>query len=146
VFYGSNLYRKDNPRWPIGNAMETPGAPLAVFRGSPPAGRPGDRLAGALADVAAGIAARARNVCGIGVAWLIGVPLRAGARMHAMNDAEARWWHWDVIECHGGLTRQYRDGRFAALPHDPALRRDETGPDLPGPGAVPPDCQCRGDR
>lgn len=118
MYYGSNLYRKDNPRRGIGNAMETIGV---------------DRV---------------RTACGIGLSWLIGLPRRAGARLHAENDAEARWWGWQVTELRGGLARQYRDARFAALRHDPSLRRDELGedPGARGPAAAQrPDCPCGGD-
>ena len=123
--YGSNPYRKDNPRRAIGNAAETspiPEASLDVLLPlsslwNQPTGRPPGRLARA--------AARAGNACGNCVAWLAGVPRRAGLRLHALNDAEARWWHWDVAEYRGGLVRQYRDARFAALPDNPGLRRDE---------------------
>src|ERR1700761_2680819 len=102
VFYGSNLYRKDNPRWAISNVTESSRAPSDLIR-----------FAG-----------------GICVAWLIGLPRRAGAKLHAMNDEESRWWHWLVTERHGGLARQYRDARFETLLRDPALRRDElTDPD-----------------
>jgi hypothetical protein len=58
-------------------------------------------------------------------AWLIGLPRRAGAWLHAMTDEEARQWHWRVAERHRGLIHQYRDERFAALPFDPALRNAE---------------------
>ena len=88
MFYGSNLYRKDNPRWAVSNAAETLRVPLAV-------------------------------IC---AAWLIGLPRRAGAWLHAMTDEEARHWRWRVSERLGGLVHQYRDERFAALPLDPSLR------------------------
>ena len=58
-------------------------------------------------------------------AWLIGLPRRAGAWLHAMTDEEARHWRWRVSERHGGLVHQYRDERFAALRLDPSLRNDE---------------------
>jgi hypothetical protein len=49
------------------------------------------------------------------IAWLIGLPRRAGRRLFAMNDAEAGWRSWQVIELTGGLARQYRDARFATM-------------------------------
>ena len=55
-------------------------------------------------------------------AWLIGLPRRAGAWLHAMTDEEARHWRWRVSERHGGLVHQYRDERFAVLPGNPSLR------------------------
>lgn len=97
MFYGSNPRRKDNPGWPIINTAETPRAPL-------------DRL---------------RFACGVCVAWCIGLPRRAGTRLHAMNDTESPWWHWHVSERHGGLTHQYRDARFGDPRRDPAQRRTE---------------------
>ena len=54
-------------------------------------------------------------------AWLIGLPHRAGAWLHAVTDEEARHWRWRVSERHGGLVHQYRDERFAVLPVAPAL-------------------------
>jgi hypothetical protein len=86
--------------------------------------------------IVAGVTGWALNACGIGAAWLIGLPRRAGARLHAMNDAEARWWHWQVAEHRAGLVRRYRDARFDALTHDPALRRvaELVIPDQAGPG------------
>ena len=90
VFYGSNLYRKDNPSWVISNAVETLQVPVAASY----------------------------------AAWLIGLPRRTGAWLHAMTDEEARHWRWRVSERHGGLVHQYRDERFAVLPVDPALRKD----------------------
>ena len=95
MFYGSNLHRKDNPGWSISNAAETPRGPFDRFG----------------------------FTCGICVAWCIGLPRRAGARLHAMTDTESRWWRWQVSERHGGLTRQYRDARFDTLRRDPAFHR-----------------------
>jgi hypothetical protein len=114
VFYGSNLDRKDNPGWATGNVTETPRA----------------------------VCGRIRFTCAVGLAWLTGLPRRAGRRLHAANDAESRWWRWLVAEGHGGLTRQYRDARFAALPGDPAPRRG--APADPDPAAPRPGCPCGG--
>jgi hypothetical protein len=126
VLYGSNLYRKDNPRWGISNATETPKVPDAAFRLISPVGDPWDHpLTGLGGSLAADVTGWVRNACGICVSWLTGLPRRAGARLHAMNDAEARWWHWHVTERFCGLLRQYRDARFEALRHDPSLRRAE---------------------
>ena len=116
VFYGSNLYRKDNPRWAISNVTEPPRASADLVR----------------------------FACEICIAWLSGLPRRAGAKLHATNDAESRWWHWVVTERRGGLARQYRDARFEALRRDPALRRDELiDPDAT---AFRPACPCTGNR
>ena len=147
MFYGSNLYRKDNPRWVISNATETPKVPDAAFRLPSPSGG-WHPTASFACSLAAGVADCIRSACGIGIAWLVGLPRRAGTRLHAMNDAEARWSGWLVTERYGGLGRQYRDARFEALRHDPALRRDELRGDLASPdpaASPPPDCPCAGD-
>jgi hypothetical protein len=146
VFYGSNPYRKDNPRWLTSNATETAKVPS---RGSPlllqaptPQHRQDWRLP---RGVAATAGEWVRIACGILGAWLIGLPRRAGRWLHAMNDAEAPQWGWLVTERCGGLVRQYRDTRFDALRQDPALRRDELGNDgQPKNGAQPPSAGCPG--
>jgi hypothetical protein len=163
VFYGSDLYRKDNPHSDISNPKETQG----VFR---PSGR-GLLLTACVWDrssltrisraggLAAGVGDRVRSACGICAAWLIGLPRRAGTALYAKNDAEAGWRGWLVTERYGGLGRQYRDARFALLARDPSLRRDELrgerpgpeppGPEGPGPGAAAsmrPDGPYREDR
>jgi hypothetical protein len=53
-----------------------------------------------------------RWAAGIVASWLAGLPRRAGRRLFAMNDREAGWRGWQVIELSGGLGRQYRDLRF----------------------------------
>ena len=126
MFYGSNPFRKDNPQRTISNAAETPKVPESAFQILPPPGRAWDCPAGNPGRAAAALD-RIRSGGGIGAAWLVGLPHRAGARLHAMNDAEARWWHWHVSEYRGGLVRQYRDARFAELPVNPGLRRDGLG-------------------
>ena len=129
MFYGSNLYRKDNPRWVIGNATETPKVPEAAFRLLPVVAEPWDhRVADLSGNLAADVADRVRGACGICAAWVIGLPRRAATRLHAASDAEARWWRWQLTERWGGLVHQYRDPRFALLRHDPAP------PDRPWPG------------
>ena len=148
MFYGSNLYRKDKPRWAISNATETPEVPAAG---------PGLLAAAVCAwdhsratqvtggsGLAARIGNRARFICGICAAWLAGLPRRAGARLYAMTDAEARWWYWHVTERCGGLVHQYRDSRFELLRYDAAIRRKEPHAELPSPEASPPDCPCAG--
>jgi hypothetical protein len=154
VFYGSNLYRKDNPCWGISNATETrevlrPSGPqLIVVAACVWDHSCSTRVIRAAGGLAASVGDRVRSVCGICAAWLIGLPRCAGTRLHATNDAEARWWGWQVTERCGGLGRRYRDARFAALRHDPSLRRDELREDLAASGpAVPqcPDCPLPGD-
>jgi hypothetical protein len=119
LLYGSNLYRKDNPRWVISNATETPKVPGAAYRLPSPVSGPWNHpITGLGGSLAADVSGRVRNACGICVAWLVGLPRRAGATLHATSDAEARWWHWHVTECSGGLARQYHDARFDALRHN----------------------------
>jgi hypothetical protein len=113
VFYGSNPYKNDNPRWVISNAAETIRVPGA----------------------AASITGMVRSACEICAAWLIGLPRRAGSWLHAATDEEARWWHWQFTERYGGLIHQYRDERFAILQHDPSIRRDDLDTDLTGCGS-----------
>lgn len=131
MFYGSNLSRKDNPRWVISNATETPKVPEGAFRLLPVAADPWDRLVADLrGGLAAGVPGWARSASGICASWVIGLPRRAGGRLHARSDAEARWWRWQVTERLGGLVHQYRDPRFALREAD----------------AVPPDCPYPGGR
>ena len=146
MFYGSNPYRKDNPRWLISNATVTPKVPDSDLRLLSPIGGPWDHPAtGPGGSVVAYVARSVADACGIGVSWLIGLPRRAGARLHATSDAEARWWRWQVTERRGGLARQYRVARFEVLRHYPAVR-DELGVDLASRDAAPPDCRYPGDR
>ena len=146
MFNGSNLSGKDNPRWVISNATETTKVPDAALRLLSPVGGSRDHLVTGLGgSVAAQVGRVVGDACGIGVSWLIGLPRRAGARLHATSDAEARWWHWQVTERRGGLARQYRDARFEVLRHYPAVR-DELGVDLASRDAAPPDCRYPGDR
>jgi hypothetical protein len=152
VFYGSKLYRKDNPRWVISNATERPQVPDAAFRLFQSADRaweqqviglpPASGIWGLLAEVTR----RVRTTWGFSLSWLIGLPRRAGTRLYAANDAEARWWGWQVTERWGGLVRQYRDARFDLLPRDPAIRRTGLTGDLVTPDHAPPDCSCAGDQ
>ena len=142
--YGSNLYRKDNPRWTISNATETPKVPDARFLLLPGVNCRWDEPAAGIGGRAADAAGRARAACGICLALLIGLPRRAGTRLYATGDAEARWWHWEVTERYGGLVRWYRDTRFAALPRNPGLRRDELR-DPASSGSTLPDCLRAGD-
>ncbi len=114
---GTNMLGKDNPRWGISNAVVTTRAPDSHLRPS----------FGALATmggwVAYGSVATVGTVgtrYGRVVAWLIGLPRRAGRRLFAINDAEAGWHHWQVTELRGGLARGYRDPRFDLLPAVPA--------------------------
>jgi hypothetical protein len=130
VFHSSNLLRNDNPGWPISNATETAKVPDGALpmRLAPEAGgwaRPHRSARGAAEAVC--------NACAVATAWLIGLPRRAGRRLYALNDAEAGWHNWQVIEMFGGLGRQYRDLRWDVLRYDPAIRRDEIHDDTPRP-------------
>jgi hypothetical protein len=141
VFYGSNLFKKHNPDWLFSNAAETMKVPAAVTYLPAAVGTP--------VGGTAAVAGRVCSGCGLCVSWLMGLPRRAGRRWYKVNDAEAGWRGWQVIERCGGLARQYRDARFDVLRRDPSLRRDELSGDqwVPGP-AVPvrPECPCAGDQ
>ena len=140
MFNGSNLSGKDNPRWVISNATETTKVPDAALGLLSPAGGSRDHLvAGLGGSVAAQVGRVVGDACGIGVSWLIGLPRRAGARLHATTDAEARTWRWLVTERWGGLVHQYRDARFDVLRHDPAIRRDELRAEPASPDSASPD-------
>jgi hypothetical protein len=109
VINSTPMLRKDNPRWPIGNVPETikvPGlrvpAPIGPARVQRRAHMPAMAIAGDAISRTVGIVA----------AWLAGLPRRAGRYLFAMNDREAGWRGWQVIELSGGLRRQYRDLRF----------------------------------
>lgn len=105
VINGTSMLGKHNPGWPFGNATETIRFPdLPSPRG--PSLPEADRW-----TVAAGTAAL-RDATASVVAWLTSLPHRAGSRLFAMNDEEARWRGWQVTELAGGLARQYRDRRF----------------------------------
>ena len=108
---GTPLLGKDNPRWPIGNVTETMQVPDVRSPNSP--------------GPAVAIADAIRATTALAVSWLIGLPRRAGYRLFARNDAEARWRGWQVTELAGGLARQYRDRRFDNL-------AEEISPDLIG--------------
>jgi hypothetical protein len=90
----TNVLGKHNPRWPISNVPET----LRV---------PDLRVSGA-----ANVRYAIRRAVAIVAAGLTGLPRRVGRRLFYMNDLEARWRNWEVIETSGGLGRQYRDRRF----------------------------------
>ena len=141
---GTNVFGKDNPRWPIGNATETikvPDVGLPTPRGpaSVPPGPVKPRTWLSDRPVAA-IGEAFRTTAGIVAAWLIGLPRRAGNRLFAMNDAEAGWRGWQVTELAGGLARQYRDARFDTLraPLEPYGGRVELDA-LRDPGERPPE-------
>jgi hypothetical protein len=68
-------------------------------------------------------------------AWLAGLPRRAGRRLFAMNDLEATWRHWQVIEVADGLGRQYRDARFDLGPQARVLDDTQMSPRPPVPEA-----------
>jgi hypothetical protein len=131
VLNGTNMLRKDNPRWGIGNAIETIRVPGAHLCPGTPFG-----------SIAA--------VNGVIVAALIGVPRRAGRRLFEMKDEEARWHRWQVTETLGGLSRQYRDPRFDEAKADESLNGERLwrpaalgGPDpsaRPGTGASSSGC------
>ena len=126
---GTDMLGRDNPRWPIGNATEQIKVPDSGSSQAPrgstvPGAGVSDRPVTAAPD---GLRTAAAAV----VTWLIGLPRRAGRRLFAMNDAEARWRGWQVAELTGGLARQYRDARFDTM------RARLNAPDEIPPGAPP---------
>lgn len=100
MIHGTPMLGKHKSRWPIGNATET----IKVLDADPAFPR-GPAL----------LAAGMWNCPALAFAWLSGLPRRAGNRLFARNDAEARWRGWQVTELAGGLGRQYRDSRFDTL-------------------------------
>lgn len=120
---GTPMLGKHNPRWPTGNAPET----IRV----PDAGSSAAALRVGTASIAASTAISKAASVG---AWLTGLPRRAGSRLFAANDAEARWHGWQVTELAGGLARRYRDVRFMIRDElDPHGGRVEPGqPLIPG--------------
>jgi hypothetical protein len=121
----TNPVGKDKSRWPKhnlrcpkGNTAETIRVP-DLYLATTTWGR---------CDRPASIVGTVGNACTLATAWLIGLRRRAGRRLFAINDAEARWHAWQVTETLGGLSRRYRDARFAALAADPALRSDDLWP------------------
>lgn len=109
VINGTSMLGKHNPRWPIGNAAETilfPRAGLPAPRG------PSLPKAGTWTIAVSAVTAALRSACASVPAGLTSLPRRAGSRLFAVNDAEARWRGWLVTELAGGLARQYRDPRF----------------------------------
>jgi hypothetical protein len=98
VINSINLTTKDNPRWIIGFQPETTAAPAPERSG----------LLAAIRDPF-----RIRMTAAAG--WLAGISRRVGATLFAVNDAEAYWRNWEITQLHGGLSRRYRDHRFATL-------------------------------
>ena len=90
----TNVLGKHNPQWSVGNAAETIKVPDLRVTGVPNAS---DAIRGAFA---------------IAAAWLAGLSRRVGRRLFYMNDLEARWRGWQVIEL-----------RLRPRPHAAAARR-----------------------
>ena len=90
----TNVLGEHNPPWALGDAPETVQLPQLRAAGAQNAG---DAI---------------RRAVAIAAAWLAGLSRRIGRRLFYMNDLEARWRNWEVIETSGGLGRQYRDRRF----------------------------------
>lgn len=108
VFNGTNLLRKDNPRWPLGNGTET-----AKLLAIGPARLAVPQLA------ASQVAAPQRMPFRVRVlrlsSWLTRMPHGLGTWLFHRGDAEAGWRNWQVTEIRGGLARGYRDWRFDVL-------------------------------
>jgi hypothetical protein len=133
VFNPTNGLGKYNPVWPIGNALETikvqvTGGALGV---TGPGRRPRPPTRHYLPGLPMGAAFRSATTSLAG--WLASLPHRAGARLFAMNDAEAGWRGWEVTELYGGLGRSYRDSRFHLLWALRALNPQDRDADLSNP-------------
>ena len=95
---------KRQSRWPQAEDRE-PRPPAAARPAGRASGRsPGVRIRAALAIVG--------TIVGD---WLATVTRRVGYRLFAMNDDEACWRGWQIIQLYGGLGRRYRDPRFDTL-------------------------------
>jgi hypothetical protein len=125
VIHSTPMLTKDNPGWAIANVPETPKVPglgmLAPYGTTQRGQRPAATRVIRVADAGDAI----RRAVGIVAAWLAGLPRRAGRYLFAMNDMEAGWRGWQVIELSGGLRRQYRDLRFLS---DTAAERPPVPP------------------
>jgi hypothetical protein len=95
---------KRQSRWPRAEDREP--RPPAVAR---PADRAGGRRLGVRIRAALAIVG---TIVGD---WLASVARRVGYRLFAMNDDEACWRGWRIIQLYGGLGRRYRDPRFDTL-------------------------------
>jgi hypothetical protein len=72
--------------------------------------------------------------------YLANLPRRIGARLFAMNDAEAGWRGWQTINAYGGLGRRYRDPRFDALCECPHCQGTGTKADQECPACLGTGC------
>jgi len=109
----SNSTSIDKPLWQLeapagpkprpGRGQRQPVAGRAAARRPAPDGT-GPRCLGALATAG-----------WIVLSWLAAVPRRLGDRLFAMNDTEAYWCDWEILETRCGLGRRYRDPRFDTL-------------------------------
>jgi len=104
---------EDNLRWLVGNAPEAIKVPDAGLAPIPPG--PAARPTGVPGRPVTAVPGVLRVAAAFGIAWLLGLPRRAGRYLFAMNDAEAHWRGWQAIELTGGLARQYRDARFDTM-------------------------------
>jgi hypothetical protein len=141
VVNATNMFGKDNPRWPIGNVPESirvPGPGVPAPRGPVPAQHAAATPAIGMSDRPADTGDVIRRAAAVVAAWMTGLPRRAGRRLFAMNDLEARWRGWQIIEVAGGLGRQYRDPRFDSLgTPGGTVRTADSAPLVPPRPAVP---------
>jgi hypothetical protein len=128
VINGTNVPEEDNLRWLVGNATEAISVPDAGLAPIPPGPAvPGTGVPDCPVTTVPDVL---RIAAAAGVAWLLGLPRRAGRYLFAMNDAEAHWRGWQVIELTGGLARQYRDERFGTM-HTRCNALDDMPPGTP---------------
>ena len=140
---GTNVLPEDNP--PLGG-INLPATRPSVIPNQPAGPTAGEAIAGRRTAPATGAflggaaAVSSGSVMAASMAgWLAYIVRRVGARLFSMNDAEARWRGWEIVELRGGMSRRYRDRRFATLraPGETTLRPwDPQSPCKPRP-AVP---------
>jgi hypothetical protein len=123
---GTNVFPDDNP--PLGGinlpatwSWAVPKQPAVAL---PAGASPRPRLTYATADPLGSATAWPRRTTATATSlgsagaaamagWLACIVRRIGARLFRMNDAEAHWRGWEIVELHGGMSRRYRDRRFA---------------------------------
>jgi hypothetical protein len=160
---GTNVFPEDNPSWGSINLHATwpwsiPTEPAgAVPAGATAGPRPAAAIAASLDSATAGpglaaaaaVSLAAASAASLGGAtatsvagWLACIVGRMGARLFRMNDAEARWRGWEIVELRGGMARRYRDRRFATLRAPGATTLRPWNPQSPceprPPAAEPP--------
>jgi hypothetical protein len=149
---GTNVFPDDNP--PLGSINLPATWPWAVRNqpsGALPAGAslrprltyadpPGSATASPRPATATAVSLGSAGAA-VMAGWLTDIVRRIGARLYRMNDAEAHWRGWEIVELRGGMSRRYRDRRFAThrAPGEVTLRPwDPQSPCEPRPPVPEP--------